>query len=225
VATGFTAGSYDRRSKEYVVRDLDAHSWVEAWFPDYGWVTFDPTPSAAPPRSQSSDRAAGAAGNAPNFGAGGGAEPRRSGPAVARTPWELYSGGGVLAAVLLAGGVFAFLRRGRRPGALHELERALRRTRRGPGPGATLQALEASFARSPGAQGYVRALRDQRYGARGAPPTSAQRRGLRRELGRGGGLRGRLRAWWALPPRRKPVTRPLAGGGRSASGPTLDAHG
>jgi len=22
-----------------VVRDLDAHSWVEAWFPGHGWVT------------------------------------------------------------------------------------------------------------------------------------------------------------------------------------------
>ena len=33
VATGFTSGSYDRKAKEYVVRDLDAHSWVEAGSP------------------------------------------------------------------------------------------------------------------------------------------------------------------------------------------------
>ena len=33
------------------MRDLDAHSWVEAWFPGYGWVTRDPTPAAAPPRN------------------------------------------------------------------------------------------------------------------------------------------------------------------------------
>jgi len=32
-------------------------------------------------------------------------------------------------------------------------------------------------------------------------PTRAQRRGLRSELGRGGGILGRIRAWWALPPR------------------------
>jgi protein-glutamine gamma-glutamyltransferase len=51
VSTGFTSGSYDRKAKEYVVRDLDAHSWVEAWFPDYGWVTFDPTPSGGAPRA------------------------------------------------------------------------------------------------------------------------------------------------------------------------------
>ena len=30
--------------------DIDAHAWVEAWFPHYGWVTFDPTPAAAPAR-------------------------------------------------------------------------------------------------------------------------------------------------------------------------------
>ena len=28
---------------EWVVRDRDAHSWVEAWFDGIGWVTFDPT--------------------------------------------------------------------------------------------------------------------------------------------------------------------------------------
>ena len=113
-----------------------------------------------------------------------------------------------------AAALVAFHRRGRRPAPLPELERALRRTRRAPGPGATLQALEASFARSPDAAGYVRALRDQRYGGRGEAPTSAQRRGLRSELGRGGGLLGRLRAWWALPPRTVP-----------AVGRTIDAHG
>ena len=119
----------------------------------------------------------------------------------------------MLAALLLTGGVFAFRLHGRRPAPLPELERALRRTRRSPGPGATLQALEASFARSPDAAGYVRALRDQRYGGRDEAPTSAQRRGLRSELARGGGLLGRLRAWWALPPRRGRTGRTLEGHG------------
>jgi hypothetical protein len=27
-----------------VIRASDAHSWVEVYFPDYGWITFDPTP-------------------------------------------------------------------------------------------------------------------------------------------------------------------------------------
>ena len=52
VATGFTSGSFDEDEQEYVVRDLDAHSWVEVWFPEYGWVQRDPTPAPAPPRSQ-----------------------------------------------------------------------------------------------------------------------------------------------------------------------------
>ena len=84
---------------------------------------------------------------------------------------------------------------------LDELDRALRRTRRHPGEGTTLWGLEQGFARTPAAAGYVRSVRELRYGGRPGTPSSAQRRGLRKELARGGGLVQRLRAWWALPPR------------------------
>ena len=67
-------------------------------------------------------------------------------------------------------------------------------------PGTTLHALELRFAGTPAAAGYVRALRESRYRDEPSHPTRAQRRGLRSELGRGGGLLGRIRAWWALPP-------------------------
>ena len=51
VASGFSPGGFRRRQGEWVVRDSDAHSWVEAWFDGIGWVTFDPTPGATPARS------------------------------------------------------------------------------------------------------------------------------------------------------------------------------
>jgi len=51
--TGFVGGSYNRFGKFYAVRQGDAHSWVEAWIDDYGWLTFDPTPPAdAAPKSE-----------------------------------------------------------------------------------------------------------------------------------------------------------------------------
>ena len=48
VATGFSPGGYSDRKKAWIVRDTDAHAWVEIWFDEYGWVTVDPTPSATP---------------------------------------------------------------------------------------------------------------------------------------------------------------------------------
>jgi len=215
VATGFTAGAYDRRQREHVVRDLDAHSWVEAWFPNIGWVTFDPTPSSAPPRSQSVNGTA-AIGDAPDLGSGGTLDPRANTRDAAGGSWERTALFGGLALAVLAGLALLGVRLTRRSrlSPLLELERALRRARRDPVPGATLQGLERSFAASPAAVGYVRALREARYaGRRAAVPTDAQRRGLRAELARGGGLRARLRAWWALPPRRPKRRR------------TIDAHG
>ncbi len=42
VAVGFTSGKWD--GKRWVVSDVDAHAWVEAWFDGFGWLAFDPTP-------------------------------------------------------------------------------------------------------------------------------------------------------------------------------------
>jgi hypothetical protein len=44
--TGFLPGEYNDLGGDYIVRASDAHAWVEVYFPDYGWVTFDPTPPA-----------------------------------------------------------------------------------------------------------------------------------------------------------------------------------
>src|SRR5918994_3173294 len=61
VAAGFSPGSYNKDTREYRVRDLDAHSWVEVWFQGIGWVPFDPTPARSPAQSQSSALATSAA--------------------------------------------------------------------------------------------------------------------------------------------------------------------
>ena len=44
LATGYTTGQPVDDTR-YVVRGLDAHAWVEVYFPDSGWVSFDPTPA------------------------------------------------------------------------------------------------------------------------------------------------------------------------------------
>lgn len=223
VSAGFTSGSRDGARDEYVVRDYDAHAWVEVWFPQIGWVQFDPTPSTAPaisgrapePTPASTTATPAALPRAP-------AATTRTEPGQASSPGTSGDDGGgsgwspataialVLVVLAAAAGVFALHRRLRPPAGadalLAELERALRRTGRPPEPGLTLMALERRLHDAPEAAGYVRALRMARFGGGGgggAAPlvTARQRRALRTELARGLGLGGRLRALYALPPR------------------------
>ncbi|WP_436927965.1 transglutaminase TgpA family protein [Halosimplex amylolyticum] len=44
LAVGYTSGERVAED-EWVVRGYNAHAWVEAYFPDVGWVRFDPTPA------------------------------------------------------------------------------------------------------------------------------------------------------------------------------------
>ncbi len=49
IVTGFRGGEFNDLTGQYVVRASDAHSWVEAYFPGSGWVSFDPTPAGSVP--------------------------------------------------------------------------------------------------------------------------------------------------------------------------------
>jgi hypothetical protein len=217
VATGFTPGTLDTTRKEYVVRDLDAHSWVEAYFPDVGWMTFDPTPAIAPPRAQAAgiEQQSGDDPVEEEEETGTAAAERGTDPAGIDTGAADDAGGGLsvarivalsLLGVALAGLLVGFALMHRRhvrmtvDDHVRELERALRRSGRGGDSRLTLSALEERYRLSPDAAAYLRTLRDGRYGWGSAPPSRGQRAALRRELAAGLGLRGRLRSLWALPP-------------------------
>lgn len=44
LVNGFHASEWNRPGGFFVVRQSDAHSWVEAWIEGVGWLTLDPTP-------------------------------------------------------------------------------------------------------------------------------------------------------------------------------------
>jgi transglutaminase-like putative cysteine protease len=221
VAAGFSPGVRDSETREFRVRDLDAHSWVEVYFTGIGWVAFDPTPSQAPASAQESDsrerRAAGGADSGSDAaggseqsdaGAGAGAGAGDGGHSV---PWAAVAAI-VMLPLLVLGGLWltALLRarRVRRAGGdpdVRELVWALDRLGHPVGEGTTLLELERRLERiaGPGAARHVRSLRERRYAPPGAARASGlDRRALRRGLARGRGPLARLRALMALPPRR-----------------------
>jgi len=200
IATGFSPGTLNRKTGEYRVRDLDAHSWVEVYFTGIGWVTFDPTPRATDSAGGGAPGAAGAsaaagdvrqssvepapggseadapAGQTRDAGTAGAESRPAGGPS---TPVMLLAAS--LAALLLAGAL-AFGVRVRRRRALGperlvtaeiaELRGALERLGWDVSPATTLLELERRLAAAAGpcAASYARTLRDCRFDRQGGNP-------------------------------------------------------
>jgi len=221
VATGFAAGAYDATTHRYVVRDYDAHAWVEVYFAGIGWVAFDPTPALAPAVARSTPSSAAAVSAAPpssrtksnaalnhlkasDRARGGHAANARGSRGGDPAPIALAA---VATALLAAVALLALRRRRTALGpdaALAELRVALEKLGYSCPPRTTLRELERrlSVAVGPAAARYARTLRNHRFGASsGGAPAPADRRALRRELAGGRGVVGRVRAFVALPPR------------------------
>jgi Transglutaminase-like superfamily/Domain of unknown function (DUF4129) len=47
LVNGFGPGQLDTTTHQYIVRGEDAHTWVESYFPNYGWIPFEPTPDTS----------------------------------------------------------------------------------------------------------------------------------------------------------------------------------
>lgn len=229
VATGFAPGGRDPERNNFLVDDTDAHDWVEVFFPSIGWVTFDPTPGAAPAATQLDDNDLGvtkspapaekSTGPAfPDSPTGSVALHKRSSaglhaPSTQDSGPNLWIPLGVLAGALALATLAAYAWRRRRrahldpdrlaAAELGELDRALERIGSPLPPGATLleaEGLLEGFA-GPDAARYAALLRDERYGPPGSPaPGVNERRALRRALARAAGRRSLLRVLLAIPP-------------------------
>jgi len=54
-ASGYAEGMFDEESGAYFVTERDAHTWVEVFFPEYGWIEFEPTAGESPLERASGD--------------------------------------------------------------------------------------------------------------------------------------------------------------------------
>ncbi|MEX1021286.1 MAG: transglutaminase domain-containing protein [Litorilinea sp.] len=48
VVSGYAQGVLDEETGQYFISERDAHTWVEVYFPEYGWIEFEPTAGESP---------------------------------------------------------------------------------------------------------------------------------------------------------------------------------
>lgn len=58
IVTGYQGGYWQEGGQYLLVRQSDAHAWVEVWLSDSGWTRVDPTAAVSPERIQSGARIA-----------------------------------------------------------------------------------------------------------------------------------------------------------------------
>jgi len=71
LAQGYAGGTLDPQTNSYVVRESIGHSWPEVFFPGYGWQRFEPTPASyasVPVRPAQPEANGGEAGATPPLG-------------------------------------------------------------------------------------------------------------------------------------------------------------
>lgn len=47
IAAGYGPGEKSENSNNRLIKDSDSHTWVQIYFPEYGWMDFEPTPAWA----------------------------------------------------------------------------------------------------------------------------------------------------------------------------------
>jgi hypothetical protein len=142
IVSGYTRGEYHSVSNVYRVRELNAHTWVEIYFPHYGWAEFEPTASqpliARPEKPESSEDPA-----IDDFEASGRRREREEQevdaeiapetvgiPFVRTGPWSMALWGGVLVLFVIGGVAVPWYLWTRVPRNLNPVERIYERMAR-----------------------------------------------------------------------------------------------